>query len=195
MESVELPRVSPYQRGWLLAATCSLILVACVGCSTRSERSASSAVVTVTRGKPCVKTISLAPKPGAEQGYVVSQTPIEAEGELPLVSRVATRLRERFVVHQPGEDILVVKPVEPRRPGSLFEEAIALNVIRGRLKTRRAIPRDVASRVVISEGTVRIPFGSDLGADDAAAAIRDALDVITVQRVRANFTAGAASGL
>ncbi len=190
----------------ILPAAAGLALLACGGCAgrqTAAVQAPKAGQTGVTRstgssGGPALVPAVMPLPPAATVASVqpvpepprVSGPPQESSAPEPTTAnRTASLLKRRYIVSEPSPVQVIVKnPGTIARP-SLFEEAIALSKIRGKLKTQRAIPPGVSERTTLKEGTVTIPMAGTLTPAEAAAAISAALGVDGVQRVNAVWDA------
>lgn len=116
------------------------------------------------------------------------ESPLPAAPAAPVetpAARVADYLPQGLVVLQISDSTLLVKRISSSPPASLFEESIALNKLRGQLKSRPSIPRGTAEKSRLQDGTASIAFAGPLPAAEAAGAISAALSLDGIQRVRA----------
>lgn len=172
-----------------------LLLVA--GCSTsRKQAGTSTAPLTapLPSAAPTMPARSSRPPPALPE-KPPSQVPPPATGTVEQHSREtpAASLRRLLpktcVVLEITPTTLLIKSGTPAGSSSLFEEAIALSKLRGRLTARPAIPKDTAQKTKLQNGTAIIPFGKSVPPDDAADAVAAALTVNGVQQVRAVLNA------
>ena len=181
---------------------CSLPVVAlgivlCAGCSTQQTapvpKPERSRYAGVSRGIPAslqqpTALVSLPPSTVAPPAPVRPSDAIPAP-EPTLANRTASLLRHRYIVSELSAfQLLVRNPANVAAP-SLFEEAIALSKIRGKLKSQKVIPPGGSEKTTIKDGTVTIPFGYSVSPTDAASAISGALGVNGIQRVNASWAA------
>jgi hypothetical protein len=186
----------------ILPAAASLALLICGGCAGRQ----AVAVQAPKSGQPGLPRSTGAPVGPAVVPAVLPQPPAtlfagvepvpepartsrppqeSSAPEPTTANRTASLLKRRYIVSEPSPAQVIVKNPGTIPPPSLFEEAIALSKIRGRLKTQKALPPGVSERTTLKAGTVTIPMAGTLTPTEAAAAISAALGVDGVQRVNA----------
>ena len=177
----------------LFPAAAALGFMLCAGCA--GHRAVTSPMVGRNRAVECSGNVPVvSPRPDtcvsvAHPGVEPSGSPKPMETvstpEPTVAGRTASLLKRRYIVTELAPDQLLVKNPGTIAGSSLFEEAIALGKIRGKLKSQKSVPSGVSEKTTLKDGTVTIPFGTSMAPSDAAAAISGVLGVNGIQRVSA----------
>ncbi|MFZ4778735.1 MAG: hypothetical protein ACOYM3_25485 [Terrimicrobiaceae bacterium] len=160
-------------------------LAGCATVKNPSPATVPESVLSAPRVSPVSKTVL---QPESPRTLVPAPAgPVERSSAEPpsYTSRLCRLMPGNCVVLESTETNLLVKRAAPVGSSSLFEEAIALSKLRGRLSAWPSLPKNIPQQTKIRNGTAVIPIGKSLPPEEAVDVIVMALSVDGIQEVRA----------